>query len=613
MQVDRTTVYKFYLKPPTENAHLIDETLFQGHVRKNELIAVARAEKEALWELDSPEIKKMWDDLQPVYEERRAIRDEISDLRRKRPKGDAKKTSHQAKIDRLREKGKALTRKIKNTKKELSRLRGAQFSEIPGFRDKYNAVKKTWSAIRKEARQGRLDSSRHPDLYRGTEEESYRASESSRKKSKGLPRFQRWDGEGCLGIQLQNKQTQAEVFGGRNTFCQIKPVDPNAWDPSIPKGQRKPLQRTTLRVRIQSEGKRKTPVWGSWPMLMHRPLPEGAVITHVRVTREKQANYDRWFAHLQVKTPQSWTRADEFTYKDGMKAVALDFGWRATKEGELRIGYWVDTDGDHGEISLPGSLKHSHEFVQSKQGQRDQNRDALLEGLLEDLGDRDKLHPEVREFTRGISKWRSNKKLHLLLCRHWPNLPEAAWERLEAWAYLDTHHWQVEAGNRCKIPRRRNDIYAKLAAEWVQKYDVIILEGIELRNLAKNADPESKADLPNSIAARNNGASRNRVRAAPAAFKQALINACARTDTMILKVPAQNTSKVCADCGHKNKLTKEMMQTCKGCGVVFDRDYNAARNILARGLDVIKDPESLAKVMLVEKPKEGMYHRGKKE
>ena len=53
--------------------------------------------------------------------------------------------------------------------------------------------------------------------------------------------------------------------------------------------------------------------------------------------------------------------------------------------------------------------------------------------------------------------------------------------------------------------------------------------------------------------------------------------------TVILVNP-RNTSKMCSDCGELvEKKLSERIHTCPHCGLVMDRDRNAALNILATG------------------------------
>jgi putative transposase len=53
---------------------------------------------------------------------------------------------------------------------------------------------------------------------------------------------------------------------------------------------------------------------------------------------------------------------------------------------------------------------------------------------------------------------------------------------------------------------------------------------------------------------------------------------------------ASKTSKTCSQCGYVNKaLECEKCWTCPNCGVQHDRDYNAAKNILAKFQSRLKE------------------------
>jgi len=57
-----------------------------------------------------------------------------------------------------------------------------------------------------------------------------------------------------------------------------------------------------------------------------------------------------------------------------------------------------------------------------------------------------------------------------------------------------------------------------------------------------------------------------------------------------LVTPFQVTNTLCNECGYKNPLLKNLgvrKWDCPSCGAHHDRDINAARNILTKGLAMI--------------------------
>ena len=58
----------------------------------------------------------------------------------------------------------------------------------------------------------------------------------------------------------------------------------------------------------------------------------------------------------------------------------------------------------------------------------------------------------------------------------------------------------------------------------------------------------------------------------------------------LIKVPTfYPSSQTCSQCGSKNPLTKDLKVRswkCPKCGALHDRDENAAKNILAKALEI---------------------------
>ena len=69
----------------------------------------------------------------------------------------------------------------------------------------------------------------------------------------------------------------------------------------------------------------------------------------------------------------------------------------------------------------------------------------------------------------------------------------------------------------------------------------------------------------------------------------------------VIKVPSTYpSSQICSKCSYKNSITKDLTirkWTCPKCGSIHDRDINAAKNILSKGIEILtKDgthPDSL--------------------
>jgi putative transposase len=59
----------------------------------------------------------------------------------------------------------------------------------------------------------------------------------------------------------------------------------------------------------------------------------------------------------------------------------------------------------------------------------------------------------------------------------------------------------------------------------------------------------------------------------------------------VIQVNPRNTSQNCSRCGERvEKTLSDRMHECPYCGIMMDRDLNAALNILARGREIRREP-----------------------
>jgi putative transposase len=115
-----------------------------------------------------------------------------------------------------------------------------------------------------------------------------------------------------------------------------------------------------------------------------------------------------------------------------------------------------------------------------------------------------------------------------------------------------------------KVSRQRKDFAVKLARCVVQSNDLVAYEDLQVRNMVRNRK------LAKSI---ND--------AAWSAFRQWVEYFGKVFGVATVAVPPQYTSQNCSNCGEVvKKSLSQRTHKCPDCGLVLDRDWNAAINIL---------------------------------
>jgi putative transposase len=137
---------------------------------------------------------------------------------------------------------------------------------------------------------------------------------------------------------------------------------------------------------------------------------------------------------------------------------------------------------------------------------------------------------------------------------------------------------QILGKHHLKISRQRKDHAVKLARCVVQSNDLIAYEDLRVKNLVKN----------HCLAKSINDASWYQFRIWLEYFGKVF-------ERVTVAVNPQYTSSYCSSCGQivKKKLSTRT-HLCR-CGCIMDRNENAARNILSRGLSTVGHTETFAK------------------
>ncbi len=113
------------------------------------------------------------------------------------------------------------------------------------------------------------------------------------------------------------------------------------------------------------------------------------------------------------------------------------------------------------------------------------------------------------------------------------------------------------------VKRQRADFHHKTALALLRDYDTVYLEDLRVANLVRNRY------LAKSISD-----------AGWAQFRAILEAKAACAGRRVVAVPPASTSQDCSGCGERiPKSLSVRTHVCTSCGLVLDRDANAARNI----------------------------------
>ncbi|MFC6731086.1 MULTISPECIES: transposase [unclassified Haladaptatus] len=118
------------------------------------------------------------------------------------------------------------------------------------------------------------------------------------------------------------------------------------------------------------------------------------------------------------------------------------------------------------------------------------------------------------------------------------------------------------------LRRKRRDFLHKLSNYYAKEYDLVAVEDLNVKGMMQF-----------------NSNSRNRASAAWSTFLRMLEYKCEREGTHFISVDPRNTTKECAACGVKSDKPLWVREhSCPSCSFTADRDWNAAWNILRRGI-----------------------------
>lgn len=568
----RVYSYGLPLGPAPECADLVDEQIVLARRYHNDLIAVERARRQAVRAIMG-EVA----DVAAIEERIAALDAELQELR-----SQAKRTSA---AERRRVPVSAEVKaRIAELRAELKAARAERREARAALRDNAE-VKARIAECNARANEMRKLMRAACGVYWGTYLLVERAIDQAA-RGKMDPRHRRWDGSGRIGVQLQGGLPVPALFGS-DSRIQIDQIPTDAMMGS--RAHRRRATRTTVRLRIGSEG--RAPIWASFPVILHRPLPEDGVVKWAWAQRRRIGTRWRWELQLIVEarsfTPLPKLRGD---------ACAIDIGWRTRGDEGLRVGYLANESGHVEELLLPRIILDRLRHADSLRAIRDRNFDVIRGELAAWLAEND-VPDWLRAATRHLHQWRSTARLASVAYR-WREArfegDEGMFTRLDAWRRQDRHLYQWEASERSKAIGRRRDHYRVMAADLARRYSTIVLERVDLREIARLPQPEEEDQ-------QHAAARWQRRVAAVSELRDAIRKAAAKTGAQVVEMEAAHTTTKCHACGDACSFdaAEHLIHTCEHCGVMWDQDVNAACNLLrmhtgASGPVITKPRDSLA-------------------
>ena len=139
------------------------------------------------------------------------------------------------------------------------------------------------------------------------------------------------------------------------------------------------------------------------------------------------------------------------------------------------------------------------------------------------------------------------------------------------------------AKEQARIAASRKGQIHELSTELVNDYDFVAVEDLQIKNMTKSA--KGTVENPGKNVKAKAGLNRSILEQGWGTLTHHLEYKTAEVGTSFVKVDPKNTSQECSGCGVVVKKGLSVrIHKCPQCGLTLDRDVNAARNILERGL-----------------------------
>jgi putative transposase len=277
----------------------------------------------------------------------------------------------------------------------------------------------------------------------------------------------------------------------------------------------------------------------------------------LRVERAYQAFFRRLKAGEEPGYPrfQGRTRYNSFTYPQYGGSVVLDGGMLSlSKIGRIPIRLHRPLEGTPKTVTVSREADGWYAYISCAEVPMQPLPFTGNETGI-DVGLKVFLITAEGEIVENPRHYRKAEKQLAKVQRRLSRRKKGSKRRRKAVAQLKRKHQ--------KIARQRGDFHHKTALYLLRTYDTIYLEDLRVANMVRNKH------LAKSISD-----------AGWEGFRTILEAKAAYAGRQVVAVPPAHTSQDCSGCGERvPKSLSVRTHVCTNCGLILDRDENAARNI----------------------------------
>ncbi|MFD1712703.1 zinc ribbon domain-containing protein [Ottowia flava] len=284
-------------------------------------------------------------------------------------------------------------------------------------------------------------------------------------------------------------------------------------------------------------------IYGEWPFVMHRQLPDDCQVHEVNVSGTQHGALWRQEVSFLVSVP-----TPALTPAQGRPHAALDVGWRMTHDGLLVTTTLI---GDQiTRFVLPLSIVADFAYLENVDAELTRTSRAAVASPSGEV---------------PSQSWRAL----LRASRTGAGLNPAQLTSIRRWA-LHTRSLRHESQNLwARLSRERLALYRKYANTLCSTVSRIAVERLNLRALMFE-----DAQLPIHRSQQS--------MAAVSELLRCVREAAESHGIAVVQVSPHLTTRQHIACGHINPPATGAVVHCKGCGLAYDPDENAARQIAQR-------------------------------